>query len=179
VRRTSDNLNASSQSINENLPPILEKTRNATDALGEDIPAIVTRTRDVSETVSELAADLRKMKTALAHVKAERDPELVAYADSLLDFVGRTEAQVGARPLIGLGSGLQNPVPAKAWAASARNEATLATIIHRSKLAVLTAMTSNALGQPWFMQFGNKRVLMLDWLKQNHPETRELFEDKR
>ncbi len=175
VRRTSNNLNATSESINENLPPILEKTRKATDALGDDIPQIVTRTRDVSETVGELAADLRKMKTAMARLKTERDPDLTDYADSILDFVGQTDALVGAKPLVSLGSALQNPVPAKAWAASARNEAVLATIINKSKLGVLTSMTSNAVGQPWYVQFGNRRELMLDWLKAQHPETKALF----
>ena len=76
---------------------------------------------------------------------------------------------------VSLGSGLQNPVPARAWAASARNDAILATILNRSKLGVLTSLTSNTINLPWIMEFGNRRVPMLDWLKENHPPTKALF----
>src|SRR5947209_15496793 len=91
VKRTSQRLNDSAEQfdktgekINENLPAILEKTRKATDALGDDLPQIVVKTRDVAETLSEVAADMHKLKAAIARMKTERDPELVAYAADVL-----------------------------------------------------------------------------------------------
>jgi hypothetical protein len=177
LHTTADQFDKTGEKINEDLPAILEKTRKATDALGDDLPQIVVKTRNVADTLSEAAADIKKLKAAIARLKTERDPELVAYADSVLDFVGKTSAVIGTKPIVSLvGGGLQNPVPARAWAASARNDAILATILNRSKLGVLTSLTSNTLNMPWIMEFpGRQRVLMLDWLKANHPETQALF----
>jgi hypothetical protein len=48
--------------------------------------------------------------------------------------------------------------------------------VAKSKLSLLTVLTNTPLGSPWIMQFDRrKQVPMLDWLKENHPETRALF----
>ena len=64
------------------------------------------------------------------------------------------------------------------WASSARRNAKLLTLVARSKPELLNRLTSTALGSPWLIQLANnKRMALLDWLKENHPETKALFQE--
>jgi hypothetical protein len=98
----------------------------------------------------------------------------VNYAASLLDAVEASGAKVGKKPVLGMG-GMQDVVPAAAWAAGARRDASLWTLLSGSKAELATKLTTTALGSPWLIDIGGKRVAMLDWLKEHHPETKELF----
>jgi hypothetical protein len=130
----------------------------------------------VTETVSELAADLRAVKQTVAKIPLVRaDPELAAYANSVLSAIEQSGAQIGVKAT--LGKGLKKPVPAKEWVVGARREAALLTRVSKSKKDVLAKLATNVFGSPWLMEFGGgERVPMLDWLKKNHPPTRALFE---
>jgi hypothetical protein len=108
VRRTSRTFDQTGQTVNEHLPGILEKTRKATDALGDDVPDLVEKTRSVTDTLGDVAADVRRLKEALARLKTDRDPELVAYADSVLDCVESSGATVGLKSLPLTGPGLRS-----------------------------------------------------------------------
>src|SRR5262245_55284458 len=92
VRSTSATINRAGQTLNENLPDILEKTRKATDALGDDLPDVVEKSKAVTDTLAETAADLRNLKEVLVRLKQDRDPELVKYGQSVLDAVAESGA---------------------------------------------------------------------------------------
>jgi hypothetical protein len=176
VKRTSQTVNTAGEALNADLPDILAKTRRAADALGEDVPEIIDKSRNITDQVAEMTADVRTLKEALAKMKVERDPELLRYAGDLLDTVAAApKATVGVKPITGIG-GLRDPVPAREWVVKARKEANLLTLLTSSKAELASKLTSTALGSPYLLKFpGKKAVPLLDWLKENHQETKLLF----
>jgi hypothetical protein len=159
--------------INESLPAIVDKTRKSTDTLAEHLPEIVEKTRTTTETLAELAEDIRQLKELAGVSTPARDKNLIAYATSVLDFIDASGGTIGLKKT--LGSGLKSPVPAREWAVGARKEALLLTVLSNSKKEFLTRLTRNKFRFPWYIQFGEKEpVTLLDWLKTNHPATKEL-----
>src|SRR5262249_37225557 len=101
VRRTSQTINTAGQTLNDKLPEIMDSTHKASTALGEDVPEIAQKSRAFAETAAEVAQDLRRLKETVARLKADRPPDLVDYADSLLDAIEASGAEVSTKPLLG------------------------------------------------------------------------------
>jgi hypothetical protein len=174
VRRSGQMVQEAGRTINENLPGIVEKTRKTTDTLAENLPELVEKTRTTADTLAELAADLRQLKELAGVANTVRDKNLVAYATSLLDAIDASGGQIGLKKTFG-GSGLKNLVPAKEWVVSARKEALLLTVLARSKTELMTRLAKNKFGSHWYIQIGDKEPMtLMDWLKANHPATKEL-----
>jgi hypothetical protein len=160
LRRSSAMVQTAGQTINEHLPAIVDKTRRTTDTLAEQLPEIVDKARTSTETLAELAEDMN----------------LVAYANSVLDSIEASGGMIGLKKAFGA-KGLKNPVPAREWVVGARKEAILLTILSNSKAEFGTRLTRNKFHSPWYIQIGEQEPLtLLDWLKANHPATRELSE---
>src|SRR5262249_35546606 len=141
----------------------------------EDVPEIIEKSRDITDRVAEMTADVRTLKEALAKVKVDRDPEMLRYAADLLDAVEASKAEVGVKPVTGIG-GLRDAIPAHQWVLKGHKEANLLTLLASSKAELASKLTHTALGSPYLMKFPGKRAVdMLEWLKENHPETKALF----
>jgi hypothetical protein len=166
---------ASVDTVNKHLPSIMENTQKATTSVGDDLPDIVQKSRAFADTASSATKDIEQLKKALAKMKADRDPALVAYANEILALVEGSGAVIGQRPLTGFG-GLKSPIPAREWVLNAQQEASVLVLLTKSRADLAARLTSNVLGSPYVMQFPDgKRIAILDWLKANHPTTRELF----
>lgn len=165
IRRSGETVQATAETINKHLP-----------TLGEQLPEIVEKVRATTDTVAELAADIRQLKELAGVTSTGRDQNLVAYANSVLATIEASGGTIGLKKKLG-GSGLKNEAPAKEWAAGARKEALLLTVLARSKKELLTRLAKNKFGSSWYIQIGNSEpVELLEWLKANHPETKALFE---
>jgi hypothetical protein len=74
------------------------------------------------------------------------------------------------------GKGLKNPLPATEWAAGARLETAFLTVVAKSKKELVTRLTKNKFGLNWYMEVdGSDAIPLLDWLKANHAETKEVL----
>jgi hypothetical protein len=174
IRSSSAMVQAAGQTINEHLPAIVDKTRRTTDTLAEQLPEIVEKTRASTETLAELAEDIRQLKELAGVSTQARDKSLVAYANSVLDSIETSGGTIGLKKAFGA-KGLKNPVPAREWVVGARKEAVLLTILANSKAEFATRLTRNKFHSAWYIQIGEQEpVTLLDWLKANHPATREL-----
>ena len=161
IRRSGETVHTTAETINENLP---------------HLPEIVEKVRTTTDTLAELAADIRQLKELAGVTSSARDQNLVSYANSVVSAIENSGGTIGLKKKLG-GSGLKNEVPAKEWAAGARKEALLLTVLARSKKELLTRLAKNKFGSSWYIQIGNSEpVELLEWLKANHPETKALFE---
>jgi hypothetical protein len=90
-----------------------------------------------------------------------------------LDNIEASGGTIGLKK--SLGSGLKGAIPAQEWVVGARKEAVVLTVLSNSKKEFVTRLTRNKFHFPWYIQFGeNEPVTLLDWLKANHPATKEL-----
>jgi hypothetical protein len=163
------------QTINENLPAILEKTRTSTTSLDQNLPEILEKTRLTTETLAELAEDIRQLKELTGATAQPRDKTLVAYATSVMNFIEESGGTIGFKKHFS--SSLKDPRPAREWAASVRKQkAVFLTYIASSRKDFLTRLCESAvLGTKWYIQVGaSDPVPLADWIKANHPESKDL-----
>lgn len=148
-----------SQTVNQHLPEILANVQKSTD------------------TLAALSEDLKQLRDLAGASGQARDKTLVTYADSLLDLLETTDAQIGLEKKV-LGGGLKSLVPAKEWVVDARKEALWLSFRASSKVELLTRLCENKFGSPWFIQFpGEEAQLLMEWLKLNHAESRTFSEN--
>lgn len=148
-----------SVTVNEHLPHVLANLKTSTDA------------------VAKLAEDFKNLRN-LAGVGAAgasaRDGSLVAYADSMLDYL---ETQKGAK--IGLdkivGSGLKDLEPIDDWLRGARKEALLLTFLVKSKKDVLDRLGKNKFGSKFYIAPASGEPMpLIDFVRKNHPDSSNL-----
>lgn len=162
------------QAVSEHLPDIVAKTRQTTDLVAERLPTLVEKTEKTADTLAELAEDVQQIKELAGVSNTARDKNLVAYANSVMETLEASNASVGVTKT--LGSGLKNLQPAKEWVVAARKEALLLTLLATSKQELVRRLATTKFGGSWMLQFdGMEPVPMLDWLKANHPQTKELM----
>ncbi len=143
-------LERSTQTVNENLPVILEQTKTST------------------ATLAVLSDDIRALRD-LAGATGPRDRSLVAFADSLLDAVESSGGQIGVEKLIG--KDLSDPVPAAEWVVDARKEAVVLSFRAKSRRELLQRLCQNKFGSPWLIRIGDAAPRPLqEWLEQHHPD---------
>jgi hypothetical protein len=172
IRRSAQVARTAGETINENLPAIVDKTKKSTDTLAEHLPEIVEKTRATTETLAELAEDIRQLKELAGVTTSVRDKNLVAYATSVLDAIEVSGGTIGVKKT--LGKGLKSPVPAKEWVVGARKEALFLTVLASSKKDFVTRLTRNKFHFLWYIQLADSEpVTLADWLKANHPATKE------
>ena len=173
VRGSVQTVQTAGATINKELPSIVEKSKKSTDVIAEHLPEIVDKTRQTTETLAELAQDIRQLKELAGVSSTARDKTLVAFADSVLDAIERSGGKVGLKKTFG--NGLKSELPAKEWVVGARKEALLLTVLAKSKGELLERLTHNKFGSAWYLQMADAEpVTLLDWLRQQHPASREL-----
>jgi hypothetical protein len=174
IRRSTDLVRTTGQTVNEHLPTLVDRSRKATDTLAENLPEIVAKTKTTTETLAELAEDIRQLKELAGVSHTARDRNLVAYADSLLDAVEASGGTIGLKKTFG-GSELKNAAPAKEWVSAARKEALVLTALAKSQKELANRLAKNKFGASWYVQVpGREPVPLLDWLRANHAPSRDL-----
>jgi hypothetical protein len=174
IRRSTELFRTTGQTVNEQLPAVVEKVQTSADVISARLPEIVERISKSTATLSELAEDIHQLKELAGVSNSARDKSLVAYADSVLDTIESANGTIGLKKTFG-GSGLKNALPIKEWVVAARKEALYLTVVAKSKKELVTRLTENKFGSPWHIQPDGKESLTLsDWLQANHPATHEL-----
>jgi hypothetical protein len=177
IRRSTQLIRATGQTLNEQLPPIVDKSKKTADILTEHLPEIVQKTRTTVDTVAELADDIRQLRELLVGTHTPKDTKLVTYANSVLKRIEASEGKIGLKKLPP-GKGLKNPLPAKEWVAGVRLKTVFLTVVAKSKKELVTRLGKNKFGLHWYMEVGGKDAMtLLDWLKANHPETSEVLSE--
>jgi hypothetical protein len=191
IRRSAHIVETAGQNVNDQLPAIVQKSRQAADVLSKELPQMVEKTRTTTDTVvknlpemvehvgrtatelAELAEDVRQLKELAGVTNTVRDKNLVSYANSVLKTVESSGGVIGVKKTFG--SGLKNTRPAAEWAVGARKEALFLSLLVKSKKEMLTRLARTKFGSPWYIELpGKEPQMLLDWLKENHPESREL-----
>lgn len=173
VRRSTQVLHTTGQTVNEQLPTVVDKVRSTADVISEKLPEIVERIGKSTETLAELSEDIRQLKELAGVSNAARDKTLVAYADSVLDMIDSANGTIGLKKTFG--SGLKSTLPVKEWVVAARKEALYLTVVSKSKKELVTRLAENKFGSSWYILLeGKEPVALFDWLKANHPATSEL-----
>jgi hypothetical protein len=173
VRGTASNIDSAREMVNESLPPIVAKTRESADVIAANLPEVVGRTRTTTEVLAELATDIRQLKNLAGASENPRDKNLIAYTDDVLKTIEKAGGVIGVSKNIG--RGLKNTVPVKEWVTGARKEALILTLIVRSKKEMVSRLATTNLGFNWWIEPPNRNPeRLLDWLKHNHPDTRDL-----
>jgi hypothetical protein len=162
------------ETLNEDLPEILAKTRQATATVNDNLPEIVEKTKLATETLAGLAEDVERLKHLAGVSGVPRDKSLVAYADSLLDTIEKSKGSIGLKPWL-RGKELTGVVPAAEWVVGGRKEALFLVLVGRSRADILRGLTRNKFGSPWYIELeGKEPVTLLDWVKANHPESKDV-----
>jgi hypothetical protein len=173
VRRSAEVVDSAAQNINEHLPTIVQKSRQTTDALSKNLPPMVEHAAQAAEELAELSADIRQLKELAGVTHTVRDQNLVAYANSLLKKIETSGGVIGVKKTFS--QGLKNTRPAAEWAVGARKEALFLSLLVKSKKEMLTRLAKTKFGSHWYMQMpGKEPATLLDWLKENHPESHDL-----
>src|SRR5262245_31743435 len=152
-----------------------ETVRGTGQAVNEHLPEIVGKARTTSDTLAALAEDVRQVRQLLGLKEGSRDKNLVAYANGVVERIEASGGSIGLKHPVP-GKGLLNPVPAREWAGRARREALGLALLGVSQKEMATGLSRNWLRAPWYIQVkAEEPVPLLDWLKANHPPTRELW----
>lgn len=184
VRTAGDNINEhlpevvakskeTTQALSKHLPEVVEKVRHSTDTIAQHLPELLERANKATEVIGELAEDIRQLKELAGLTNTRRDENLVAYANGVMKRIETSGGAIGTKKVVG--RGLKNPQPATEWSVSARKEALILAILVKSKKEMATKLAKTKLGTNWYIEIPEKDpVTLLDWLKQNHEETRSL-----
>lgn len=173
VHRSAQVVLAAERSITDNLPVIVEKTRTTADTISGSLPEVVERVQTATEVMAELAEDIRQLKELAGLSHNPRDKNLIAYADDVLKTIEATGGVIGVHNNIR--AGLKNTKPVKDWVSGARKEALFLTLLVSTKKDMARRLAKTKLGFNWYIQPpGKSPKPLLDWLKANHPETKQL-----
>jgi hypothetical protein len=173
VRRSVEEVSTAGESINEALPDIVQKTRQVSDTVSKTLPEVVQHVSRSAEELAELAEDIRQLKELAGVTTKDRDKSLVAYGNSVLKAIESSGGQIGVKK--SFGKGLKNLRDAREWAVGARKEALFLSLLVKSKKEMLIRLAKTKFGSHWYIQLPDKEPMrLLDWLKENHPESRDL-----
>jgi hypothetical protein len=180
VRATARVIDDSGQTVNKDLPDVVKRTHATSEVVARSLPEVektlprvIDRVDRTSEVLAGLAEDVKQLKELAGLTNVPRDQTVSAYADSVLKQIASSGGVVGVRKMVG--KGLKNPAAAAEWAAKERREAVFMALLGRSKKEMLKAIVTTKLGLSWYIQLpGQEPVKLVDWLRENHAETKEL-----
>src|SRR5262249_44686456 len=99
IRRSTELIQITGHTVNEQLPAIVDKGEKATNTLTEHLPEIVQKTRTTMDAVSELAGDIHQIRELLVGTQTARDTNLVTYASSVLKTIEASGGKIGLKRL--------------------------------------------------------------------------------
>ncbi|MCI0460481.1 MAG: hypothetical protein L0Z62_26300 [Gemmataceae bacterium] len=180
VRQAGEMARATSQTVNQHLPTIVDRSKQITEVVATRLPEVVEKVKITTDVTANLADDIKQVRQLLVgDSKGKREENLLAYANGVVETIGKSGGAIGLKPLIP-GKGPTTPVPAQDWASKARREALGLAILGTSKKDMVTELSRNWFRAAWYIQTqGEKSVPLLDWLKVNHAPTRELWAQQK
>jgi hypothetical protein len=144
-----------------------------TAAVQQNLPEILAKTKTSTETLAALSSDIRQLRDLSGATDQTRDRSLAAYADSVLDLLEETDAEIGVEKTFG--SDLKDVLPAKEWVVAARKEGLWLAFRAKSRREVLERLTNTKFGSEWMIRpAGEKPQPLSEWLHEHHAETRQL-----
>lgn len=140
--------------------------RQSTQTVNENLPLIFERTKRTSETLMVLSEDIRQLRDLSGATDIARDDKMVGFADGVLDAIRDSDGQIGLMPKL-IGSNLKDLEPAREWVAGARKEVFWLLVRTKTKEALLEKLCENVYGSDWYIQFEDQAPMRLrDWLDQ-------------
>lgn len=166
VRRSVD-------TVNKDLPQIVDKSRQVAETVHGNLPHLVDKTKATAETLATLSQDVKQLRELVVGEGGPRDSGLAAYETEVLKLVENSGGVIGVKKT--LGKGLADPITAKEWIVRERKMALWDLARARSKGELLDRIgRSTVLGRVWHIQIGNLEPTPLtDWVKANHPASKE------
>lgn len=158
VQKTTFQIRESNEMVKEKLPPILDNSKKATDAL-------VRMTDDVN-TLRNLISPSEPGK--------EGDNAavfLAKYAGTVLDRIEKHDVIISSKLV---------SKPAKQWVADERKECLVLAFRVNSKKEMVEKICCTVFGNPWQVTTkSGEKMVMLDWVRKNNPEIDVLFENAK
>ena len=148
--------------------------RKSVDTVNRDLPMILDKTRDSADTMSTLSQDIKQLRELVVGDQTTRDANIVAYETEILKLIENSGGKIGTKKLIG--TGLSDPVPAREWVARERKLALWDQARSSSKADLLNRIgRSTVMNRTWYIDTGDKSTKSLvDWVKANHAPSRDL-----
>ena len=181
VEKLTDKAEQLVEKTDKTLPGILTQTEQASKTVNANLPtllerseALLGRSEDAVGHLARLGDGLERYQELMGVVHAgSQDKGMLAYGNSILDFLGKQKATVGVKPQ-GPGKGLKHPVAAKDFATAGRKELGLLSVIARTKEEMLDGIARTRSAAPLYVQLGEEAapLLLSDWLRQNHPPSK-------
>ena len=151
--------------------------RKSVDTVNRDLPQILDKTRDSADTMSLLSQDIKQLRELVVGDQTTRDENIVAYETEVLKLIENSGGKIGTKKLIG--TGLSDPVPAREWVARERKLALWDQARSSSIADLLNRIGRSAvMNRVWYIDTGEKAPKSLvDWVKANHAPSRD-FENE-
>ena len=148
--------------------------RRTNDTVNAHLPQILANVNTATQTLAAVSKDINAFRDLAGLVDTPQDRSLVVYADSILDFLEQQPAgQIGLMKLVG--KELKDVVTSAEWARAARKEALWLTFRASTKQELLERMGKNKFGSDfYFTAPGIEPMTLIDFLKNNHPESKGL-----
>ncbi len=151
--------------------------KQATQTANENLPLILERTKRSSETLMVLSDDIRQLRNLSGAADVARDQQMTAFADQVLDAIRDSGGQIGLMPKL-IGSKLKDLQPAEEWVAGARKEALWLLVRTKTKDEMLEKLCKNIYGSDWYIQMKDAEPEKLsDWINQTLQLEPEASED--
>lgn len=156
------------------LDDLRREVKRTNAIVDEHLPAVLANVKQGTETLAHLSKDIEGLRDLAGIASGPRDRSLVVYADSILDFLDQQQGQIGLDKL--MSKGMKDTVPVKDWVTGARKEALWLTFRANSKAELLDRLGKNKFGSAWYFAptGGGQPVPLIDFIKQNHPDSRTL-----
>ncbi len=148
--------------------------RKSVDRVNDDLPRILDKTRDTADTMATLSQDVQQLRALVIGEGTSRDENIIAYETDVLRLIENSAGKIGVKKM--LGTGLADPVPAKEWVTRERKAALWDLARSRSKADLLNRIGHSAVTKrTWYIDTGDKEFsTLVDWIKANHPASQEL-----
>jgi hypothetical protein len=149
------------------------QVRKSVDTVNRDLPQILEKTRDSTETMATLSQDIKQLRELVVGDASAREGKIIAYETDVLRLIENSNGKIGVKKA--LGTGLADPVPAQEWVMRERKAALWDLARSRSKADLLNRIGRSAvLNRVWYIVTGDKKVMpLVDWVKANHPDSLE------
>ncbi|MBI5367499.1 MAG: hypothetical protein HZA54_10720 [Planctomycetes bacterium] len=144
--------------------------KRTTETVNQNLPRILEHTQKTTQVLANLSEDVRALRDLAGLADgaggAVRDPSLVRYADDVLDRIEASGAQIGLAKKV-FGSGLKDLLPAAEWVRGARKEALWLAFRATSREELLRGIGQNMYGSKWFIQAAGKEPVELEtWVRE-------------
>jgi hypothetical protein len=161
--------------VNEHLPEIVAKSRQVTETVHTNLPDLVQKSQKTTEMLAALSEDVQQLRNLVGLPAVSRPANLVSYMDGVLDLIEGSGGTIGLQKKV-FGEGLKDTLSAKEWVAGVRKGEALWLLARaRSRADFLERLCENKYGSAWYIQIdGKEPVLLREWVKANHPPSREL-----